>query len=138
MGEKINERQVRELLPLAKDHGEDAAVTVYQAVSETDGVTVTAAVLHGVVGALPAGEFDPAEAVRQIRAYLAGELTPPGRPPADPVRTLFTAGNAKWLKDIQEITASRDIIKAAREADPERVQQIAATFRAVADQLTAE
>ena len=82
MGDKLNERQVRELLPLASRHGQDAAATVYRTVAETDGVQVTAALLHGTVGILPADHFDPAEAVGQIRAYLAGN---PGSQPGPPL-----------------------------------------------------
>ena len=74
MGDKLNERQVRELLPLAGRHGHDAAVTVYRTVAETDGIQVTAALLHGTVSILPPGRFDPAEATEQIRAYLTGNL----------------------------------------------------------------
>jgi hypothetical protein len=83
MGDKLNERQVRELLPFADRHGQDAAAVVYQAVAETDGVQVTAAILHGAVGVLPADHFDPDEAVTQIRAYLAGAAALP--PPAAPL-----------------------------------------------------
>ena len=38
IGDRLNEGQVRELLPLARDHGQDAALTVYSTVAETDGV----------------------------------------------------------------------------------------------------
>jgi hypothetical protein len=72
---ELNEGQVRELLPLAATQGEEAAVIVYEAayraVAEVDGVRVTAAVLKGAVGALPDGQFDKDEAVRQIREYVA-------------------------------------------------------------------
>jgi hypothetical protein len=72
---KLNEGQIRELLPVADRHGQDAAVTVYRAIAETDGVRVTAAVIKGAVRALPPDRFDPARAAEQIRAYLAGEVT---------------------------------------------------------------
>lgn len=36
IGDKLNERQVRELLPLASRPGHDAAVTVYRTVAETE------------------------------------------------------------------------------------------------------
>jgi hypothetical protein len=52
MGDKLNERQVRELLPLAGRHGHDAAVTVYRTVAETDGIQVTATLLHGTVSSM--------------------------------------------------------------------------------------
>jgi len=62
IGGTLNESQIRELLPLAGRHGQDAAVTVYRTVTETDGVQVTAALLRQVVGVLPADHFDPADA----------------------------------------------------------------------------
>lgn len=72
---KLNEGQVRELLPLARDHGEEAAVVVYEAVfqatAEVDGIQVTAEVLKGAVAALPASRFDKDETVSQIREYVA-------------------------------------------------------------------
>lgn len=61
MGDKLNERQVRALLPIADQHGPDAAVTVYRTITETDGIRVTAAVILGAVAALPADRFDPAD-----------------------------------------------------------------------------
>ena len=88
MGDKLNERQIRELLPLASRHGQDAAVAVYRTVAETEGIQVTAALLHGAVSILPAGHFDPAEAIGQIRAYLTGNPgnSPAGRQPGRDVR----------------------------------------------------
>jgi hypothetical protein len=129
IGDTITESQIRELLPVAGRHGEDAAAVVYETVVEVDGVKVTAAVLHKVVGILPAGNFDRDEAVAQIRAYLAGELIVREIPPADPVRA-FTAGAAKVVTDLQRVPLG-DLIKAAREADP------GAAGKAVADLRTA-
>ena len=59
IGERLTESHVRELLPFAGRHGQDAAAAVYQAVAEADGIRVTASVLHDVVGILPADYFDP-------------------------------------------------------------------------------
>lgn len=70
---RLNETQIRALLPVAKKHGEDAAAEVYRTVAEADGVRVTAQLLADAAGALPdGGAFDPAEAAEQIRAFLAG------------------------------------------------------------------
>ena len=87
IGDTLNESQVRELLPLAGRHGQDAAVTVYRAVAETDGVQVTAAVLHGAVSILPAGRFDADEAVAQI-------------PPTSPETSTASPGitRARWKR----------------------------------------
>jgi hypothetical protein len=136
MGDKINERQVRELLPLADRHGQDAAATVYQAVAEADGVRVTAAVLRDVVGIIPADHFDPAEAVNQIRAYLAGEHSPPELPPADPVRA-FTAESGKFVRNLHRFATS-EAIKAARTANPDAVRQALADIRAVLEEIEHE
>ncbi|MGI5488869.1 hypothetical protein [Microtetraspora malaysiensis] len=78
MGDKISERQVRELLPIKAQHGEDAAETVYLTVAEADGVRLTAELLRGAVSVVPEGPFDRAAAVAQIRAFLAsaGEVAP--------------------------------------------------------------
>lgn len=135
IGDKINESQVRELLPLASRHGQDAAAVVYQAVTEADGVRVTAAVLRDVVGILPADHFDQAEAVRQIRAYLAGEAASQP-PPADPVET-FTAETARLLRVLQRVAAG-NAIRAARSANPDAVRQAVASIRAVLDEIERE
>ena len=136
MGDKINERQVRELLPLADRHGPDAAATVYQAVAEADGVRVTAAVLRDVVGLIPADHFDPGEAVSQIRAYLAGEHAPPELPPADPVQA-FTAESGKFVRNLHRFATS-EAIKAARTANPDAVRQALADIRAVLEEIEHE
>jgi hypothetical protein len=136
MGDKLNERQVRELLPLYATHGEDAAAVVYETVSEADGVQVTAAVLHDVVGILPVDYFDRDEAVAQIREYLTGDRTPPGRPPADPVQA-FAAETAKLVSVLHRV-ASGNAIKAARTADPDRVKQAVADIRSALDEIERE
>lgn len=128
----INEGQIRELLPVADRHGQDAAVTVYQAVAGIDGIQVTAAVLHGVVGVLPADRFDPDEAVAQIRAYLAGQLPPPA-PDANPVEA-FTAEAAKLMRSLHRV-ADRGTFKAAAHADPEAVRQVITEVRKFLDEI---
>jgi hypothetical protein len=128
IGERLTESHVRELLPLAGRHGQDAAATVYQTVQEADGVRVTAAILHEVVAILPPDYFDPAETVRQILAYLAGDRTPPTPTAADPV-TAF----ARVDRAISKL--ENDVIEAVRAEDPELVSRMAARMRAVLDQL---
>jgi len=136
IGERLTESHVRELLPLAGRHGQDAAAAVYQAVDDADGIRVTAAVLHDVVALLPADYWDPDEAVRQIRAYLAGDRTPPEPPPADPLQA-FTAETTRLLKSLRGIAAG-DVIKAARSANPDMVRETIASVRAVLDQIEDE
>jgi len=133
IGDKLNESQVRELLPLAERHGQDAAVTVYRAVTEADSVQVTAGVLHQVVGILPAGHFDPAEAVEQICAYLTGNLDRRPRHDASAVEA-FTAQAQKMLRTLQR-AASRGTLQAAAHADPETVRRVIADMRSILDAI---
>ena len=135
MGDKLNERQIRELLPLADRHGQDAAVTVYGTVAEANGVQVTAALLRQVIGILPAGHFDPATAAGQIRAYLAGEDTAAGtpRPAADPVEA-FTHEASKLLRVLHRVT-DHGTLQAALDADPEAVRKVIADMRAMLDAI---
>jgi hypothetical protein len=132
MGDKLNERQIRELLPLASRYGQDAAVTVYRTVAETDGIQVTAALLHGTVSILPADHFDPAEAIGQIRAYLTGN---PGNQlrTANPVETFATEA-AKLLRVLHRVSA-RGVLQAALDADPDVVRKMIADMRTLLDAI---
>jgi hypothetical protein len=134
IGERLTESHVRELLPLAGRHGQDAAATVYQAVAGADGGRVTAAVLHDVVAILPRDYFDPAGAARQIRDYLNGGRAAPLPPAADPVR-LFSVQADRTISKLEQEVAAAGVLEAARAADPELVSRMAARMRAVADQL---
>jgi hypothetical protein len=134
MGDKLNERQVRELLPLASRHGRDAAVTVYRTVAETEGIQVSAALLHDTVGVLPAGRFDPAEAIGQIRAYLAGYPGDQPSPAANPVET-FAAEAAKLLRVLHRVSAKGVLQAAALDADPDVVRKAIADMRTLLDAI---
>lgn len=133
VGPALTESQVRELLPVADRHGQDAAAVVYQTVTDTDGVRVTAAILREVVGILPADSFDSDEAVRQIREYLNGNRKPPEPPPADPVK-VFTAASAKLVTALRRV-ADTDIVQAARTADPDLVRKTVADIRTELDKI---
>jgi hypothetical protein len=78
MGDKLNERQIRELLPLASRHGQDAAVTVYRTVAETEGIQVTAALL---ASSRPATSTRPRLSGRSAPTSPETPATSPGRPP---------------------------------------------------------
>lgn len=136
MGDTLNERQVRELLPLASRHGHDAAVTVYRTVAETDGIQVTAALLHGAVSILPPGRFDHAEATEQIRAYLTGDLGNQARHDVSAVEA-FTVQTEKMLRTLQR-AASRGTLQAAAHADPETVRRMIASVRSILDAIEQE
>jgi hypothetical protein len=133
MGDRLNERQVRELLPVASDHGHDAAAVVYQAIADARDGQVTAALLHNAVAVLPPGRFDPEEAVAQIRAYLAGAAEAAGPPPADPV-SVFTAHATRMLQALHR-AADRGILQAAAGQDPDTVRKVIADMRAVLDEI---
>jgi hypothetical protein len=131
IGDTLNESQIRELLPLAGRHGQDAAVTVYRTIAETDGVHVTASLLHRVVGVLPADHFDPASAVDQIRAFLAGTIA--SAPAADPVET-FTTQAARLLRVLHRVSAG-GVLQAAMDADPDVVRKVITDMRTLLDQI---
>lgn len=133
IGDKLNEGQVRELLPLSGQHGQDAAVTVYRAVADADGVQVTAALLHRVIGVLPADRFDPAEAAEQIRAYLAGTLPAASPPAVNPVDT-FTTQAARMLQVLHRVSAG-GVLQAALDADPDVVRKVITDMRQMLDQI---
>jgi hypothetical protein len=129
MGDKINERQMRALLPLADRHGDDAAVTVYKAVADT-APKVTAAVIEGAIAVLPKDHFDEDEAIEQIRAYLEGDPQP--APPADPGERLQQARTG--LHRLQRMIKPEVI----RAAGPAAAKEFAGELRALADLLEAE
>ncbi|WP_327425661.1 hypothetical protein OG612_42725 (plasmid) [Streptomyces sp. NBC_01527] len=76
LGWKPRESQVRELTPVAKSNGEDAAVAVYDTLAR-EGGRVTSSALKDVVKQLPAiaSGASPAEVVRVVRGTL--ELSRP-------------------------------------------------------------
>jgi hypothetical protein len=123
----VNEGQVRALMPIVREHGVDAAVMVYETVTETAadiaGAKVTARVLKGVTELLPAGPLHHAEVAEQVRAFLTA---PPGEPPGP--RPWETArGNA--LKALRLIADSS--------ADPAEVRQVVTELRSVLDEIEA-
>jgi hypothetical protein len=137
IGDKLTESQVRELLPIAGRHGDDAAATVYQVVAETDGVRVTAAVLRDVAGIFADRDFDPAEAVEQIRAYLASDIPAlAASQVADPIEA-FTSETGKLVKNLRRFAAG-NVIRDVRAANPDVVRQAVADLRAALDQIERE
>lgn len=132
----INESQVRALVPLANEHGTDAAVTVYAVITEA-GQRPTAAVIKGAVDALPAGPWDPTDARERIHRYLAGDLpTPTPKASPDPAAT-FT-GSAQRAVAALRRTVRPDTIRAAAATDPEKVEDFVAALRTIADEIENE
>lgn len=131
IGDRINEAQVRQLLPLADRHGEAAAVTVYKTVAEAKDGKVTAALLRGAVDVLPEDQWDEKQAVERIRAYLAGELAP-GQPAAEVER--FTVSLNRVRTALRRI-ARPDVVRAVAEENPEAVREFAEELRRLADEM---
>lgn len=135
-GGRLNERQVRALLPVAATHGDDAAAAVYrvahEAVVEVDGVSVTAEVLVGASRPLLQGEFDEAEAERRVRAYIAqlaagdgDQGRPSGGPEADAPLIRWTTSAAQLRKKLRE-TLNPDTLRVVAEARPDEVRELVA------------
>ncbi|HEY1700976.1 MAG TPA: hypothetical protein VGG75_14795 [Trebonia sp.] len=119
----VTENHVRELLPLANVHGDDAAVTAYQVVSETDGVRVTAALLRDIA-ALLADDYDPETAADTIRDWLATRQDPAATATPDPVQVITT--------DLDRV-AKR--ISRLGKSDPQAAREALALARADLDQV---
>lgn len=128
IGDKLNEGQVRELLPVAERHGEDAAAAVYQAVTEVDGVRVSAAVLKDVAGLIPADNFDQVEAASQIRAYLTGKRGLDQESRTDPSLAFITE-SGKFVESLR---------RRALAADPAAVRQAVAKIRSALDEIESD
>jgi hypothetical protein len=122
---------VRELLPLSDRHGPDAAVAIYQTVAETDGVKLTAAVLKGAAAVVAnVDQFDPVEAARQIRAYLAGELN---SEPQDPARA-FTAEAERLRSTLSRMVKRPTFLSYAR-THPDKARAVVAELRGLLDDI---
>lgn len=124
IGFKPPESQVREIVPVHDRHGMDAAVSVYRVVAETEGVTVTAQVLHNVVSLLPE-EWDDAAAEKVIRAYLAGELQPP---PAA-ARAVRAPTIPRVRENLRALTTG-DLLRQAARKDPQQLRDLVDELRA--------
>ncbi|NAS27459.1 hypothetical protein GT755_38060 [Herbidospora sp. NEAU-GS84] len=131
MGDKINERQIRALLPMASEHGQDAAELVYATLAETDGVKVTAALLHDVVSALKPGPFDQQAVISQINAFLDGNNLGPDAAPVPPVQ-LWRTESRRARTAIGRLRLHTEAIAAA---DPDDARALAAELRAMAAEV---
>lgn len=98
---KLNQATVWELVPVADQHGIEAAGIVYRAAVEVDGVPVTAAVIHAAVKAVPKGEtFDPKVTSAAVRKAV-GKLATAARQSIPKRRSAGTAaGPATGQPDI--------------------------------------
>lgn len=119
----INEGQIRELLPVASEYGEDAAVTVYATLAAGD-VKITAGKLRAAVAVLP-GEFEHERVVQHLQAWLRGEVTEDVRDrPVD----LFSTAETRLA------ALTRRIVKGS-DGDPAAAREFAAKLRGLAEQI---
>jgi hypothetical protein len=130
----LNEAQVRALLPLAAQHGQDAAVVVYGTVAEVDGVPLTATVLADVAQQIR-DKFDPATAADEIRDYLARGDEDQDAEPVDPA-TAWTA-EAERLRSVVRRAVTRPSFQAAARARPAEARAVVAELRALLDEVEA-
>lgn len=121
----LNEGQVRELLPVAAEHGDSAAVVVYRTIAEADGVKVTASILRDVVAVLPREEFDERSAIDRIRAFLRGDLSPRS-----------TTGRSNVFEQAgSRIDALTKKVVGQTTEDPDGARAFAAKLRTLAEQI---
>ncbi|MEV0337748.1 hypothetical protein AB0H49_01845 [Nocardia sp. NPDC050713] len=120
----INEGQVRELLPVAAEHGEDAAVTVYTTIAGGPGGKVTAGKLREAIALLPE-RFDEAEVVERLQAWLRGEVIETG---GDRSVDLFSTMESRL------VALSRRVVKGSS-GDPAAAREFAARLRTLAEQI---
>jgi hypothetical protein len=120
----INEGQIRELLPVAAEHGEDAAVTVYTTIAETTDAKVTAGKIREAVALLP-DRFDQADVVERLRAWLRGELRDD---PNDRTADLFATVESRLA------ALTRRVVKGSSD-DPAGAREFAAKLRTLAEKI---
>ncbi|MEU7630028.1 hypothetical protein AB0C34_08585 [Nocardia sp. NPDC049220] len=120
----INEGQVRELLPVAAEYGEDAAVTVYTTIADTTGTKVTAGKIREAVALLP-DHFDQADVVERLQAWLRGELRDgPNERAAD----LFATVGSRFA------ALTRRVVEGSSH-NPTGAREFAAKLRTLAEQI---
>ncbi|MEU7763650.1 hypothetical protein AB0B25_00770 [Nocardia sp. NPDC049190] len=120
----INEGQVRELLPVAAEHGEDAAVTVYTTIADTTGNKVTAGKIREAVAMLP-DRFDQADVIERLQAWLRGEVR---EGPAEPTADLFATVGSRFA------ALTRRVVEGSS-YDPTGAREFAAKLRTLAEQI---
>lgn len=127
--DKINRDQMLKLVPIADQHGDDAAELVYRTVMDARGGKASAAAIKGAAEVVPE-QWDAETAVTRVRAFLAGEAKPaiPAPAPVDPGGQV-----EKFWATIRRIKVDR-----LRAADPSVRKELAMELRALADQLAAE
>lgn len=115
----INESQTRALLPLAKEHGNEAAAFVLQTLAGGDR-KVTAMFLKGALNALPRGRFDRDEVAQLLNDYLRADIRviPPAHTSAgdaeDPHATEWDAAFGRLRSTVTRAVQQPAFLGAAR------------------------
>ncbi len=134
MNDRLNERQIRALLPLVDQYGLDAAATVYEttmAALQVHGRKISGALLEpvgeAVQAALPGDAFDATAASAAIEAAVqelaAGPKVIP--PPRDPIADAVTKG-------ITRLTSIGNRVAQHATENPEQARAFASELRAIA------
>ncbi|WP_405485943.1 hypothetical protein [Nocardia sp. NBC_00511] len=116
----INEGQIRELLPIAAAHGEDAAVTVYTTLAAD--AKVTAGRLREALAVLPK-QYDEPEVVRRLQAWLRGDLADDDHP---------RGGDLFRNVESRLAALTQKVVKGSGE-DPAAAREFAAKLRTFAE-----
>ncbi len=124
MAPGINEGQIRELLPVAAEHGEEAAVTVYATLA-ADEVKITAGKLREAVAVLPE-RFDKDLAVQRLQAWLRGEMSQERA--ADRPVDLFSTVESRLA------ALTRRVVRSST-GDPGAAREFAARLRDMAERI---
>ncbi|MBF6075402.1 hypothetical protein IU498_12295 [Nocardia beijingensis] len=120
----INEGQVRELLPVAAEYGEEAAITVYTTVAASADAKVTAGRLRQAVALLPE-RYDEEVVVERLQTWLRGELPGEG---IDRAADIFTAMESRLA------ALTKRVVKGSSD-DPRAAREFAAKLRTIAEQI---
>jgi hypothetical protein len=122
---RVNEGQLRALTPVVRAHGLDAAVMVYETVTETaaevDGAKVTARILKDVTERLPADHLDRSLVAERTRAYLTEPRVPRGR--------VWDSTRDNAVKALRQVAESH--------AHPAEVLEAITELRTLLDQIEA-
>ncbi|MGV9675013.1 hypothetical protein ACWDSJ_07020 [Nocardia sp. NPDC003482] len=124
MAPGINEGQIRELLPVAAEHGEEAAVTLYATLAAGES-KVTAGKIREAIAVLP-DRFDREQAVARLQSWLRGEL--PEVAAADRPVDLFSSVESRL------VALGRRVVKSSGE-DPDAAREFAAKLRDLAARI---
>ncbi|MFI5776903.1 hypothetical protein [Nocardia sp. NPDC051570] len=123
MAPGINEGQIRELLPVATEYGEEAAVTVYATLAAGES-KVTAGRIREAISVLPE-QFERDHVVQRLQSWLRGELPDPA---SDRPVDLFSSVESRL------VALGRRVVKGSGD-DPNAAREFAAKLRDLAARI---